>query len=1159
MLRWKRPLRGLLPPVLLFVLLTSARAAPSLMTHTTAADFCGGDGDGGFIVTQHANGELTLSPRALGMTPWTELVSTPLPEILYEHAAVAANGHLFVVGGRNDTGLKQTVYRAAVLADGALGPWQAMPTLPQPLHHHATLKAGGGLLLLGGQRSLSPDEPVPTVYRAVVAPDGDLDTWIELAETPLPQPLKDLGAAAVGGFVFVMGGLNDSGVQSTVYRTSLKADGTLSAWAAVGSLPVPLSDFAVATAGQCIFVTGGRNDLGERSQVYSAAVGAAGEVATWRELDSARLPLPLAGHTVDVVGGQLFIVGGDSGSPGHDQDKVYWATVNADCTLGPWEELAGAALPRRMQDHATAVLDGRLFVTGGHRYGNFDQYDGVYRAAVVSDMSLGGWKELSQTPLPQPLSAHSAALSGSDLFVTGGIGANGVQPSVYRAAAPATGQIGPWTEVAPLPEPVYEHVTIAVGDRLLNVGGRSGSVDQDTVYEAVVHADGSLGVWQPHPCALPVALSSHAAVLAHGDIYLSGGRQGFSERDQVYRLAGDDDGTQGCWQVVTALPEPLAEHAMAATEDVLFVSGGVTGGGGDSRDTVYSAAIEPDGSLSEWTELIDTPLPTFLRSHAMVAANGFLYVVGGFDAFLFSTRYQVYRAEIRADGGLEPWEELAVTPLPQALESHTVVATDLYLLTLGGYRNNQPRAPVYVTALYQAAHQAAYTHQFDLGIVQDVGVLDWRARGDPGALLRVRFRAATGDGAYGPWSEAFASPPLPVYERGRYLQYQLLVENPDGGVKAIDEIRLTYGDVGDYVKAVDEDGAGIPDAEVYLNGHRVGATGDRGVLPPEALPGSLHSGDRLAVLSPVTQTGTIRKAHTTPDSDGVDWAYRTYVTNLGVVGSGQVVPYTVTQPGGQVIHVAADRPLVLHNLLVSIEWDATVSYTQQISRAVRLASDYLYDLTDGQMAFGHVSIYDNARHWGDADVQISAKNIVRPHAYIGGIISSDPSHVIRVGRHWDGQTGSQGGWDEPDGYRTLVHEFGHYGLHLYDEYFAYVFDPEGNLIDQELAYCTGLENRDPATEATNASVMDYQYTSSELAMRGVAGLWSSQCEATAQWQLNGESDWETVVRRYADRVAPPRWRFTTPAGRGGVLAVFSMAISVGAARGSLSPPATDGD
>ena len=38
---------------------------------------------------------------------------------------------------------------------------------------------------------------------------------------------------------------------------------------------------------------------------------------------------------------------------------------------------------------------------------------------------------------------------------------------------------------------------------------------------------------------------------------------------------------------------------------------------------------------------------------------------------------------------------------------------------------------------------------------------------------------------------------------------------------------------------------------------------------------------------------------------------------------------------------AADRPLVLYNLLVSIEWDATVSYTGQISRAARLASDYL--------------------------------------------------------------------------------------------------------------------------------------------------------------------------------------------------------------------------
>jgi N-acetylneuraminic acid mutarotase len=1135
---WKWPTRFFLSLALLFMLLTSSQAAPALMTHTTAADFRGGDGDEGFIVIRHQDGELTLTPRALGITPWIELVSTPLPQILYEHTAVAANGRLFIVGGRNSSGLKQTVYGAAILSDGTLAPWQTMPSLPQPLHHHATVKAGGSLFVIGGQRRLSPDEPVATVYRAAVAANGDLSNWVELTETPLPQALHNLRAAVVNGYLFVIGGQNSDGQrQPTVYRASFKADATLYAWTTTVALPVSLENHAIAAAGNCLFVTGGNSDLGQRSEVYSAAVGADGEITAWQELANARLPQPLEGHTATVVGGNLFIVGGYSGLPDHDRNEVYRAAIYADCTLEPWEELTEAILPRRVQDHATATVDGYLFVTGGHRYGNFDQYDMVYQAAIIPDRDLGGWQELSQTPLPQSLSAHAAALSEDYLFVIGGLGLNGVQNTVYRTAAQMTGQVGPWTEVTLLPQLLYEHVTIAVGDRLLTIGGHDGNADQDTVYEAVVNTDGSLSVWQPHPCASPMPLSSHAAVLANGYIYLSGGRQGFNEQNQVYRLKSDDDGSQGCWQAVTALPEPLAEHAMAATGDYLFVSGGVIGGGSDSRDTVYSAAIEPGGSLGPWTELSDTPLPTLLRSHVMVAANGYLYVAGGFDAFEISAQYRVYRAKIKADGGLEAWEELPVTPLPEALENHAAVATDLHLLVLGGYHNNQPRDALYLTSLYRGAHQAAFTHQFDLGSDQDMGVLDWQARGDSDAVLSVRFRIAPDATAqYGPWSEAFTSPPIPIYEQGRYLQYQLLVENPNGGVKVIDEVSLTYGDVGDYIKVLDDNGIGIPDAEVYLNGQFVGTTGSRGVLPPEALPEGLQPGDQLAVLSLVAQTGTIREAHVTADSGGVNWVYRTCLTNLEITAAGQVLPYTVTQPGGQVINLTPDNPLVLYNLLVSIEWDADEVYTQQISRAVRFASDYLYDITDGQMAFGYVNIYDNAEHWADADLQISTKNIVRPHAYVGGITSADKSHVIRVGRFWDGNSSNQGPWDERDGFRTLAHEFGHYALYLYDEYFGYTFDQNGNLTGEVPTYCTGPENRDPSTDATNASVMDYQYTTSELSARGVPGLWSDLCEQTAQWQLNGESTWETLVRKYADFLSPPRWQFTTPADWGGPMA-----------------------
>jgi photosystem II stability/assembly factor-like uncharacterized protein len=336
-----------------------------------------------------------------------------------------------------------------------------------------------------------------------------------------------------------------------------------------------------------------------------------------------------------------------------------------------------------------------------------------------------------------------------------------------------------------------------------------------------------------------------------------------------------------------------------------------------------------------------------------------------------------------------------------------------------------------------------------------------------------------------------------------------------------------------YAHVLDESGHPVEGAQIYQNGRL--ATDVLGQPQVTDAAGNLilqdvQTGDALVALLPLYQQPTVRQGH-------AGWAYQTHQTDLSVAGDGSLHSYTVTAtPGPQTLTVRPDNVLVLFNLLVSIEWDATLTYTQEISRAVSYASDYLYDLTDGQMAFGQVSIYDSSQFWADADVQISTKNIVWPHAYVGGLTSDDKSHVIRVGRGWDGNSGNQGPWDQAEGFRTLVHEFGHYALYLYDEYFAYLFDSHGNLIGELPSYCTGPENRDPSTDASNASLMDYQYTTSELSARDVSGLWSDLCEQTAQWQLNGESAWETLVRMYADLSQPPRWQLRTPADRGAVMA-----------------------
>ena len=344
-----------------------------------------------------------------------------------------------------------------------------------------------------------------------------------------------------------------------------------------------------------------------------------------------------------------------------------------------------------------------------------------------------------------------------------------------------------------------------------------------------------------------------------------------------------------------------------------------------------------------------------------------------------------------------------------------------------------------------------------------------------------------------------------------------------------------------YLRVVDEAGNPVAGAVIYANGQPITQTyaaltqTDRaGILVPLTPP----LGQALVALQPVAEQPSPRAQH-----DG--WAYRTYLTSLTWQEPGVAQPLIAGGQGEQRLVLRRKRPLILFNLLVSIEWDADDAYLQQLARALCSASHYLHDLTDGQMAFGQVALYEKGEQWENADLQVGAKRGIRPHAYIGGIIDRDTSHVIAVGRGWQRNTDDRGAWDAPDGFRTLVHEFGHYALWLYDEYLFLNFDDAGNLQGpgESNAICTSETIKsDLSQEATNASAMYWQYTSSELSARNAPGLWSATCESTLQTQHNpsfrprpqpgeGESTWATLARVFGDTATPPRWQIETPTER----------------------------
>ena len=240
------------------------------------------------------------------------------------------------------------------------------------------------------------------------------------------------------------------------------------------------------------------------------------------------------------------------------------------------------------------------------------------------------------------------------------------------------------------------------------------------------------------------------------------------------------------------------------------------------------------------------------------------------------------------------------------------------------------------------------------------------------------------------------------------------------------------------------------------------------------------------------------------------------------------------------VAIRSDWPLALFNVIAAIEWQPGPKdgFVTELESGLYEASRYLYDLTDGQMAFGRVDIRSGGHDWDSADFRFKTANDHRPAAFIGGIVNqtteykainpaiTPPNYVgeamfqpgeILLGRYWNGRTAADatgGAWRMPDAFRTLVHEWAHYALFLGDEYrqsstgdmlycLCQDLDAVGALSKPSI--CAGF------TDSSAASAMAYHYTSSEFWHDGEHGVWP-QCLGSDQIALHGDADWQTLVR-----------------------------------------------
>ncbi len=349
------------------------------------------------------------------------------------------------------------------------------------------------------------------------------------------------------------------------------------------------------------------------------------------------------------------------------------------------------------------------------------------------------------------------------------------------------------------------------------------------------------GDWQTNSNPLPVGLQGHTAVYGNGYIYVAGGVDGAgTTRSEVYYAPVRANGSLGAWTTsANSLPVALQRHTSVVSNGYLYIIGGYDGTPFTSVSTVYSARINPDGSIGAFSAS-PNPLPVGRRDHTTVMSNGYVYVIGGNTAF--PSLDTVAYARLNADGTTGGWITSG-NLIPAPVAGHTSVVANGYAYILSG----SGTAAIYYSKLNTDGSTNAWATNPD-----STGFIQSRASAvvANGYIYNIagRFFTAPGDQWSTPWHHRINNDGTIGPSAADLLNLSNLPVTMDGQASVY---------VNGYIYTIGGSVATVPTDDIYYVSTRrnafAGAVDLVGLsVTPEYLPGQQLTEDAVLDLVDIT-------------------------------------------------------------------------------------------------------------------------------------------------------------------------------------------------------------------------------------------------------------------------------------------------------------------
>jgi uncharacterized repeat protein (TIGR02543 family) len=302
--------------------------------------------------------------------------------------------------------------------------------------------------------------------------------------TPFNTPRQAHTSVVYNGYLYVLGGFDgtDTIHYNDVQYAPINADGSLGTWQAATPFNTGRRGHTSVAYNGYLYVMGGTTLASALNDVQFAPINADGSLGSWQyttPFNTGRFVFSSV-----VYNGYLYVIQGFYYSAASPLTDVQVAAIDADGTLGPWQNTTNFT-PGRW-GHQSIAYNQYLYTMGGYNWsGSYYTLGDVQYSSIAADGTLNAWQ--GTTALDPARGAFGLVQYGGNLIMTGGDYNFGYYHYVQYAATHVDGTLGPWLRMTSFNKARSNHTSVVHNGYLYVIGGsdNTGTIFSDVQYAKI--------------------------------------------------------------------------------------------------------------------------------------------------------------------------------------------------------------------------------------------------------------------------------------------------------------------------------------------------------------------------------------------------------------------------------------------------------------------------------------------------------------------------------------------------------------------------------------------------------------------------------------------------------------------------------------------------